>query len=386
MKTLRLFFLAMLLVLGLNNVASAHYNSRLGRWLSRDPIGEAGGFNLYAYCGNDPVNGWDYLGLVEPPFKPQSILTDDQPWLEFPNYRLTFLLEQIRRANSINDWLVVQGNLVADTVDEIQFNKAALNFWGEHRNKIIRKEIYEFSGLGGQGFGGFLRRSPAEKTWRATVDSKWEDASKNLDRLNDRLETLAEEAAPWFDNNSELIGDLNGNGRIEGWHELSSRFDIIPIYGNLNDASLDFMNAAGAPGVVRGLLNLGRKGVLNFGSKISIISPRTFAKGGMSLADEMTVLRQAMTGNGNFGIGSASSVDAMRLGKAWVGNGSRVANDGRTLVSADGLRTFRPPTAKPNSPFATTGVQANFETLDRVMINGVWKLKVVRNGHLDITP
>ncbi len=42
-----------------------YYDPRLSRWLSRDPIGEAGGFNLYAYCGNDPVNGHDYLGLED---------------------------------------------------------------------------------------------------------------------------------------------------------------------------------------------------------------------------------------------------------------------------------------------------------------------------------
>jgi hypothetical protein len=34
----------------------------LGRWLSRDPIGEDGGVNLYAFVGNDGVNGWDHLG------------------------------------------------------------------------------------------------------------------------------------------------------------------------------------------------------------------------------------------------------------------------------------------------------------------------------------
>ena len=110
------------------------------------------------------------------------------------------------------------------------------------------------------------------------------------------------------------------------------------------------------------------------------------AKGGMSLAEEMAVLRQATTGKGNFGVGTASRADAMRLGNAWVGNGSRVAGDGRTLVSADGLRTFRPPSAKPNSPYATTGVQANFETLERRFFNGVERLTVIRNGHLNITP
>ena len=32
-------------------------------WLSRDPIGEEGGLNLYGFVGNDGVNRWDYLGL-----------------------------------------------------------------------------------------------------------------------------------------------------------------------------------------------------------------------------------------------------------------------------------------------------------------------------------
>ena len=35
----------------------------LGRWMSRDPIGYLGGINLYAYCGNDPTNCVDALGL-----------------------------------------------------------------------------------------------------------------------------------------------------------------------------------------------------------------------------------------------------------------------------------------------------------------------------------
>ncbi|MFC4995056.1 RHS repeat-associated core domain-containing protein [Rubritalea tangerina] len=40
-----------------------HYNPTLGRWLSRDPIEEAGGINLYGFVGNDPVGRWDELGL-----------------------------------------------------------------------------------------------------------------------------------------------------------------------------------------------------------------------------------------------------------------------------------------------------------------------------------
>jgi RHS repeat-associated protein len=40
-----------------------YYNPSTGRWLSRDPIGEEGGLNLYGMVGNNPINHWDYLGL-----------------------------------------------------------------------------------------------------------------------------------------------------------------------------------------------------------------------------------------------------------------------------------------------------------------------------------
>jgi RHS repeat-associated protein len=39
------------------------YEPGLGRWLSEDPIFEAGGVNLYGYVGNGPVGRWDPLGL-----------------------------------------------------------------------------------------------------------------------------------------------------------------------------------------------------------------------------------------------------------------------------------------------------------------------------------
>ncbi|MBI5770482.1 MAG: RHS repeat-associated core domain-containing protein [Verrucomicrobia bacterium] len=39
------------------------YSSSAGRWLSRDPLGERGGTNLYAMVGNDPINFVDPFGL-----------------------------------------------------------------------------------------------------------------------------------------------------------------------------------------------------------------------------------------------------------------------------------------------------------------------------------
>jgi len=39
-----------------------YYSPSLGRFLNQDPIEEAGGLNLYGFCGNNGVNRWDYLG------------------------------------------------------------------------------------------------------------------------------------------------------------------------------------------------------------------------------------------------------------------------------------------------------------------------------------
>jgi len=43
-----------------------YYSSSLGRFISRDPIEEKGGLNLYAFCGNSPMNGFDMLGMADP--------------------------------------------------------------------------------------------------------------------------------------------------------------------------------------------------------------------------------------------------------------------------------------------------------------------------------
>nr|WP_308368560.1 MULTISPECIES: hemagglutinin repeat-containing protein [unclassified Microbulbifer] len=86
------------------------------------------------------------------------------------------------------------------------------------------------------------------------------------------------------------------------------------------------------------------------------------------------------TGNPNFGVGKASASEAEELGKVWVGDGYRVASDGKTLVSADGTRRYRPPTRKPNTPekYNPTGTQANFEVLSE---DGK---TIISNAHLVI--
>lgn len=87
-------------------------------------------------------------------------------------------------------------------------------------------------------------------------------------------------------------------------------------------------------------------------------------------------MRDAKKGKGNFGLGKGTHDEAMEAGKSWVGSGYKIASDGKTMVSSDGLRQFRPPTFKPR----LNKTQANFEW--RNVNKGPWQ----GNGHLDVIP
>ncbi|HKK63155.1 MAG TPA: RHS repeat-associated core domain-containing protein [Bacteroidales bacterium] len=66
-----------------------YYNPDLGRWLSRDPIGEQGGLNVYGFVGNNGVNEVDILGLSfespGPVYTKGPIESYDPPHLDFPH-------------------------------------------------------------------------------------------------------------------------------------------------------------------------------------------------------------------------------------------------------------------------------------------------------------
>jgi RHS repeat-associated protein len=50
---------------GLSDFGYRHYDAKTGRWITRDPIGEAGGVNLYGFVQNNPVNWVDPDGLEQ---------------------------------------------------------------------------------------------------------------------------------------------------------------------------------------------------------------------------------------------------------------------------------------------------------------------------------
>ena len=54
---------------GLVEFGCRWYDAETGRWISKDPILLDGGWNVYAFCDNDPINRTDPSGLCEDPQK-----------------------------------------------------------------------------------------------------------------------------------------------------------------------------------------------------------------------------------------------------------------------------------------------------------------------------
>jgi RHS repeat-associated protein len=62
---------------GLYYYGKRYYNLSNSKWLNRDPLGESGGINIYAFCNNDSINTYDPLGLQNPPTLTFTVVKSD---------------------------------------------------------------------------------------------------------------------------------------------------------------------------------------------------------------------------------------------------------------------------------------------------------------------
>ena len=74
--------------LGLVYYNYRHLNPHDGRWISRDPIEEQGGWNLFAYVKNQPIFLKDYVGLIS--WGAKKIAPDPHPDLPKYKYSIDF--------------------------------------------------------------------------------------------------------------------------------------------------------------------------------------------------------------------------------------------------------------------------------------------------------
>lgn len=112
-----------------------YYDPQTGHWLSRDPIGEKGGLNLYAFVNNQSANRSDYLGLTD------SCSCEDDFW----------------------DWL---NNLLSDTGNGISNGFDDVLSWliGRNRGKAWG-DVFNPNSWGDGPTGGYLPRGTTADMW-----------------------------------------------------------------------------------------------------------------------------------------------------------------------------------------------------------------------------
>jgi RHS repeat-associated protein len=102
---------------GLSLTLYRAYSSNLGRWLSRDPIEETGGDNLFVYAGNSPIRSRDPLGLKCPdmtePMSPQDMIFVNQGGANSPSEAALEILK-IANPRSISEDVEYGGSVYRD--------------------------------------------------------------------------------------------------------------------------------------------------------------------------------------------------------------------------------------------------------------------------------
>lgn len=113
-----------------------YYNPELGRWVSRDPIGEEGGLNMYAFVGNGGVNRFDLLGMAWYDYIP-IISTIRQRWSLYITQRAPGTrIEHYSAAQvSYEDCCLDAG--VAETLCERQINRMQVDLAGDRASAVL---------------------------------------------------------------------------------------------------------------------------------------------------------------------------------------------------------------------------------------------------------
>ncbi len=122
------------------------YDPLLGRWLSRDPIGENGGINLYAMSANMVTNVWDNLGLLNCAKLREDILNNDRM---MDNYR-----DRINEALNDSGWGEVTTTASSAAIAGLDYGLFLVQERMENLGEAVPTGLkYTGYGIGGLGIG-----------------------------------------------------------------------------------------------------------------------------------------------------------------------------------------------------------------------------------------
>ena len=268
----------------------------MGRFVSVDPKGYADGPSPYTFVGNDPLNATDPMGLC--------LGFNDGPCSAVAD-KLDKKLDKFKKDHAATGSGI--GAIIKDTAIGALTDTAKM-------------------------FG-----TDPLRAGQATGDAVGSDAGVGQIAL-----ATVQDAG--------RVASLVGTAGVA----VKAVGDAVKVAGK---GAAAISKAASLEGVIdeavsKGIKEGAAEGVADLTPKFNI--PESDRAGWARMSG---MLREAAKGKGNFGVGSATREEAQAMGEAWVGSGSKIASDGKTLISKDGLRQFRPPSYKPK----LGKIQANLE-------------------------
>lgn len=108
--------------LGLVYYNYRHYDPIMGRWCTRDPAGEWGGFNFYAMCKNNAINKYDKDGQAYFALRPLS----GAPWLGVFSHNI---IDDLANTEIAHEHLFFEDGIEPDN-------------YGLHDDKDVNKQVF----------------------------------------------------------------------------------------------------------------------------------------------------------------------------------------------------------------------------------------------------
>ncbi len=171
------------------------YNPQTGKWLSKDPLQEGGGTNLYAFNTNDSVNAFDYLGLKKHNRSRKGTGHHMIPWDVF-NGKVTDAVYEFFNSDFARIWHELYTEHNAKSLGGISHKEY---------NRLVRQELEKF--LGHRNF----RRMTLEQAEEFLHKIKNMPKNSSIRMFNDGV----------FDEAAEsIVGKLGRGTRSAAKHSL----------------------------------------------------------------------------------------------------------------------------------------------------------------------
>jgi RHS repeat-associated protein len=153
------------------------YDPSLQRWLTRDPIGVAGGINLYAFVGNNPISNVDPYGLD---WQIGPFVFGQLPTYMNPNGTLGYGTPPSEQAPSDpSTYGAMRGSLIGDPNDNNFNGKTADQVVGDMGKAVVENAALAALGALGPGEAEGAYQA-ADKALRAAKAAKCVQAAKAL--------------------------------------------------------------------------------------------------------------------------------------------------------------------------------------------------------------